>query len=370
MNLNLKTVSNQWASRPADQRFLTVQDLHAKVSARRLSSDVTDVAIDHIRVAADDQGEIQLADTRGQTFGQLTHYSFGQLCARAKAPAGYLRSLPAQLAVIPLQWSLETHEATSDEGNDARLMTRVNGHRDVACVTSCTYGRIWDDQVTGAVLEYVDLDQWRVPAASYSATDPLRATTLYGSDRDVFIFLVNEQAGIDADGSTLKRGVYLWNSEVGSATFGIATFLYDYVCDNRIIWGATQFREIKIRHTSGGPHRFIARAVPELQAYAESSAIGIEQTIRAAKAREVAPNRKGVEDWLKARGFTQPQARRAWDAAEADPRAYNPQSVWGLVQGLTDQAKEMRNTDSRVDLERRAGALLDTVGESIVSLPR
>ena len=52
--------------------------------------------------------------------------------------------------------------------------------------------------------------------------------------------------------------------------FGIATFTYDYVCDNRIIWGQRNFRELKIRHTSGGPHRFVANAVPQLTAYAES----------------------------------------------------------------------------------------------------
>jgi hypothetical protein len=361
--MNINTVSNQWATRPNDQRFLSVEALYEKVRDRRESSRVSDVALDHMQVRPDASGEIMLADTTGENFGQLTHYAFGQLCQRAHAPAGYLRSLPAELVCPTLQWSLETHEAASDESNDARLLTRINGHRDIAAVTSATYGRIWDADVVRAVIQHVDLDVWKVPAATYGVRDPLLATTLYASDRDVFVFLVNESAGIDADGGSIKRGVYLWNSEVGSATFGIATFLYDYVCDNRIIWGAKQFRELKIRHTSGGPHRFIAQAVPELKAYAQSSAAIVESTIRAAKAREVGRDRKGVQDWLKARGFTTPQARRAWDAAEADPRNYNPASLWGVVQGLTDSAKELKNTDDRTDLERKAGSLLDIVAE-------
>ncbi|MDD1770014.1 MAG: DUF932 domain-containing protein [Methanomassiliicoccales archaeon] len=361
--MNLNTVSNQWATRPTDQRFLNVDELYAKVASRRDSSRVSDVALDHVQVAPDDSGDIMLADTTGETFGQLTHFAFGQLCQRAHVPAGYLRSLPPMLACMNLQWGLESHEAGSDEGNDARLLTRINGQRDIAAVTSPTYGRIWDAEVVDAVRRHVDLDVWKVPAASYSGSDPLRATTLYASDRDVFIFLVNESAGIDSDGGSIKRGVYLWNSEVGSATFGIATFLYDRVCDNRIIWGAKQFRELKIRHTSGGPHRFIARAVPELKAYAESSARIVESTIRAAKAKEVGRDRKSVQEWMKARGFTTPQARQAWDAAESEPRNYNPASLWGVVQGMTDSAKELKNTDERTDLERKAGSLLDIVAD-------
>jgi hypothetical protein len=259
---NSSVVSAQWASRPNDERFLDVESLYQKVLSRRESSSVKDVALDEVQVRPNDRGEIELVDSTNSSFGQLTHYAFGQLCSRAKAPAGYLRTLPAELACIPLQWSMETHEGASDESNDAKLLSRVNGHHNIAAVTSPTYGRIWDADVVRAVRDNIDLTQWVVPAASYSKTDPKRATTLYASDRDVFMFLVNENAGIDADGGTIKRGVYMWNSEVGSATFGIATFLYDTVCDNRIIWGQREFREIKIRHTSGGPLARIGRSEP------------------------------------------------------------------------------------------------------------
>ena len=33
----------------------------------------------------------------------------------------------------------------------------------------------------------------------------------------------------------------------------------------------------------------------------------------------------------------------------------NPRTVWGLVQGVTDYAHEIKHTDTRVDLERKAG---------------
>ena len=55
-------------------------------------------------------------------------------------------------------------------------------------------------------------------------------TTLYASDRDVFLFLVDDlnpiEAGLLPDGSPdlYFRGFYCWNSEVGAKTLGIASF--------------------------------------------------------------------------------------------------------------------------------------------------
>lgn len=363
MSHNSMILNTQWSSRPSDQRYLSVPELYEAVKARRAESRVIDVALDAVQLAPTETGELALTDRNGGS-GLLTHWAFGQLCARAKAPAGYLRTLPADLAAIPLQWSMENHEG-SDDANDAKLLIRQNGHVNVASVNSPTYGRIWDAEAVGAVRDNVDLDAWTVPAASYSGSDPKRATTLYASDRDVFLFLVNE-ARIEAAGESLNRGFYLYNSEVGSATFGIATFTYDRICDNRIIWGQKNSKEIKIRHTSGGPHRFLAQAVPQLSAYAESSTAQMADTIKRAKAYEVARDKAGVMAWMKSRGFTKPEGTRAYDAAVADPRGYNPRSVWGIVQGLTDAAHDIKATDERTTLEAKAGALLENLEGSPV----
>ena len=335
MGINDNTVSKQWASRPDDQRFLTVDDLYMAVSNRRQESKVHDVALDVMQVRATDAGEMALYDGTGTQGGLLSNWAFGQLCARAKAPAGYLRTLPAELAAIPLQWSMEMHESAGEEGNDA-----------------------WDVEVVQAVRNGVDLSRWKVPAASYSASDPKRATTLYASDRDVFVFLVCEDA-VEAGGEVLRRGFYVENSEVGAATLSISTFTYDYVCDNRIIWGQKNFRQLKIRHTSGAPSRFVNTAVPQLNSYAQSSADEIRDTVTAAKARVVGKDKKSVVEWMRARGFTAGLAGRAFDAAENDPRRYDPTTVWGIVQGVTDVAHDIAHTNDRVDVETRAGELLE-----------
>ena len=354
--------SAEWSRRPDDQRFLTVDALLDAVEVRRYESTTEDVALDAMLVQPGDGGELALVDREGTRGGTLTNWAFSQLCQRAKAPAGYLRTLPPQLAAIPLQWSLETHEGRSDESNDAKLLIRTNGHRSIAAATSPTYGRIWDRDVVRAIKASVDLDVWKVPSASYSGTDPKRATTLYASDRDVFLFLVDEGRPVDCGGGdVLRRGFYCWNSEVGSATFGLKTFTYDRVCDNRIVWGQDNVTELTIRHTSGGPHRFAAQAAPQLRAYANSATTGMVATVKAAKAREVGRDKDAVIAWMKARGFSVPEAGAAYTAAQRDRRGYNPRTVWGLVQGLTDVAHGIAHTDDRITLETRAGRLLEAV---------
>jgi hypothetical protein len=358
MTVNSMRLNSEWSSRPSDQRFLSLADLQASVASRRQQSEVIDVAIDAMQIAPTEDGQALTLRDRDGKGGLLNHWSFGQLCQRSKAPAGYLRSLPATLAAIPLQWSMESHEAGSDEGNDGKLL--LLGGSNVAAVTSPTYGRIWDLDVCKAVSRAIDPSVWKVPAASYSASDPKRATTLYASDRDIFIFLVSE-ATIEADGECLNRGFYVWNSEVGSSTFGIATFTYDRICDNRIIWGQANFSELRIRHTSGGPHRFAVQAAPQLAAYANAGTADTVATIKRAKAYEVAKDKAGVTAWLKAKGFTSAVAAKAYKAAETDPRGYNPRSVWGLVQGVTDVAHDIGHTDDRVSLESSAGRLLESL---------
>lgn len=364
MTINDNTVSKQWASRPDDQRFLTVEDLYNKVSQRRQECEVHNVALDAMTLGVTDDGfGLTLGDKEGHVGGLLNHWSFGQLCSRAGAPAGYLRKLPATLAAIPLQYSLETHETKDDEGNNAKALIRKNGNTWFSAITSPTYGRIWDKDVVAAVRNNVDLTQWKVPSASYSVTDPKKATTLYASDRDVFMFLVNEENSIDVEGESLKRGFYVYNSEVGASTFHLAAFSYDRVCDNRIIWGQKDLKTLTIRHTAGGPHRFIAQAAPQIRGYINASSAGQAETVRIAKATEVGKDKDSVLKWMRERGFAVGFAKQAYQAAEADVRGYNPRSVWGIVQGATEAAHDITHTDTRVEIETKAGALLEALSE-------
>lgn len=201
-----------------------------------------------------------------------------------------------------------------------------------------------------------------IPAASYAARNPKRATTLYASDRDMFIFLVDPNNPIEVDGEALFRGFYTWNSEVGAATFGLTTFLYRHICDNRIIWGATDVKELRIRHTGGAPERFAYEGAKQLRRYAEESTFKLAEGIKAAKNKDI-PLNKGngdtVESWLQARGFTKAQAKASIDAARQEEG--QARTVWDVVNGITAYARSIPNTDDRIAVEAKAGKLMDMV---------
>ena len=366
MTTNLYRASSEWASRPDDQRFLDIEELAAAVSQRREESWTITAAPGALRaipVGGDDNGIMfNMPDslTGEEHILEPTHWSFGQIASYAKAPAQYLRQLPAELAAINLQWGLENNPIREN----ALVLGQTNGHSAVRSVTSESYGRIWDSEVVAAVKRANESGAWKVPAASYATQNPRRATTLYASDRDVFIFLVDPDHAIEQGEDTLFRGFYAWNSEVGSATFGLTTFLYRYICDNRIIWGAENIQELKIRHTRGAPERFQREGARYLERYANASAASTVQAIKAAKEFEQ-PGLKGGKDgsgwesWLKDRGFTGALAKDAVRMAESEQG--EARSLWDIVQGITASARGIPNSDTRVQVEAKAGKLMDIV---------
>jgi hypothetical protein len=360
---NLMRASEQWRSRPDDQRFLSLAELKAHVAQRKAESWTAAPRVESLRFNFDQQAPDAglLVDVFDPTAGETrslapTNWSFNQLAQYAGAPAAYLRKLPPVLAAMNAQWGIE-HTPIRD---DALLLAQSNGDNKLRAVTSTSYGRIWDSQVVDAV-EKVNADgRWQIPASSYSTQNPRRATTLYASDRDVFIFLVDPNNPVEVNGDTLFRGFMTWNSEVGSQVFGLTTFLYRYVCDNRIIWGATEVQELRIRHSRGAPERFAYEGEKFLKRYADESTVKLIEGVKAAQAAEI-PLKKdqSVENWLQARGFTKAQAKGSYESAVAEEG--KARSVWDIVNGITAYARSIPHANDRVDLETKAGELMSQV---------
>jgi hypothetical protein len=178
----------------------------------------------------------------------------------------------------------------------------------------------------------------------------------------MFVFLADEQNRIsipnrrNGESGSLARGFFLWNSEVGSSTFGVAMFLFDYACSNRIVWGAQGYKEIRIRHTAAAPDKWLDEVQPVLEAYANSSATPIEATLRAAQEHKI----DKLEEFLKARSWTSSMIGRS-QAAHEDEEGRPMETLWDVVCGATAYAKSIEHQDTRVSVERAAGKLLDLV---------
>lgn len=361
----LMQASTQWRTRPADERFLSLIELNAAMQNHRVASRgkvLSSRALTAAPVADDPTASGLVAIGPGGNPVNVTNWSFGQLAARAGAPAGYLRDLPAPLAADCINDGLRRRDV-EDIGVLLRAADGPGALPTLAAVTGPNYGRVWNAQVTQALVSRFGdgiTGQWRVPGEFGQPVPVTRDnTTLYGSDRNMFVFLADESRLIDVpnrrNGETgaLSRGFFVWNSEVGDCTLGVATFLFDYVCANRIVWGAEAYREIRIRHTSGAPDRWLEQVQPAIEHYAASSAGGITHAIEAARAARI----DNVADFL-AKRFTRGQAQAISLAHLAD-EGRPIETLWDAATGITAYARSIPHQDARVAVEREAGRVLD-----------
>ena len=366
-------VSSEWFSRPDDERHLSLSDLYAAVRSRSERATARTVESSAIRVEAgrDDAERLALIIPGRDAPVAPTHWSFGQLSSLVGAPSSYLRELPAPLAGINLQHGLLSHRAEL-----VKTLEAEDGRVELRAVTGPDYGRIWDHELVGAVMKIAGNGtgdtRWKVPGVLDWATmthNPFvditkETTTLYASDRDVFLFLVDDTHPIEAgrlpngEPDLYFRGFYCWNSEVGSKTLGIASFYLRAVCANRNIWGAEDFQEISIRHSKFATQRFAHEAAPALRRFANSSPAPFVAGIKAAREQIVARQDDERESFLRKRGFSKGETAKII-ATVLEEEGHPPESVFDFVQGITALARSRPHQDARLELEGKAKLLLE-----------
>jgi hypothetical protein len=368
-------VSSEWFSRPADERYLSLSELHAAVRARAERSRTRTAESAAIRVEAnrDDAERLALMLPGEEVPLVPTHWSFGQLTTMVGAPSSYLRQLPAPLAAINLQYCLASHRAEL-----IKTLEVEDGRLELRAVTGADYGRIYDHELVDAVQRVAGNGtgdtRWKIPGVLDWLTGiynprvdiTKNTTTLYASDRDVFLFLVDDLNPIEAgklpDGSPdlYFRGFYCWNSEVGAKTLGIASFYLRAVCQNRNLWGVEDFEEITIRHSKYAASRFAHEAAPALTRFANSSPMPFVNGIKAARERIVARTDDERIEFLRKRGFGKSETAKIIETVFSE-EGRKPESIFDFVQGITAVARDKPHQDARLDLEARAKKLLDRV---------
>lgn len=368
-------VSSEWFSRPDDEKFLSLRDLYASVRSRAAHASTRIVESRAVRVEArsDNAERLMLYAPGDDRPIAPTNWSFGQVASLVGAPASYLRNLPAALAGINLQHGLLTHR-----GEQVKLLQTENGRTELRAATGPDYGRIWDHELVSAVMNFAGDGtgdtRWKVPGTidwgsmRYNPNVDINkeTTTLYASDRDVFLFLVDDRNPIVAghlpngEPDIYLRGFYCWNSEVGSKTLGIATFYLRGVCANRCLWGVENFEEVSIRHSKFAAARFAHQAAPALEHFAESSPTQFITGIKSARERIVARKDEDREDFLRKRGFSKAETGKIIQTVLAE-EGHPPESLYDFVQGITAHARSKPHQEARLELEGKARKLLERV---------
>lgn len=388
----LLDASNQWASRPEDERFESLHALHQHCASLR--EECRDITAHTSELRCERMGGDGLVLTRGSNAAAMTNHAFGQLCSRIKAPQGYLATLPNTMAA-----QLVNHGIQNDETGNAVLLMRE--HRDngdpyleLRGIASKKYGRIWNADITSRLLE-LPQQGWRVPPArparpgqrgtrrathddvlrsegiaglSIQVGDEIAPAGLYASDRDMFAFLVNEDAPIDdGRGHPTYRGFFVSNAETPGQAFKFTCFLYDHVCGNHIVWGAKVMGEIRVRHVGKyAKARAFHDLEIELRNYANASAAIEQDVIRQARTLKLGMTGEEVVDAIFKQSWCQAPKKALEESYVLAGQSYDehqtdPHTAWGMVEGLTRYSQTLPHASARTAVDRTAGRIPELV---------
>lgn len=383
MSATLNAAHRQWCTRPADERFWNLQEMAQYVQTVKDRSSTTDTGLDALKIVATQDNDLML--TRGGGKLGFTNWSFGQLCRRVGAPAGYLQDLPAPLAAGCLNASL----AADKSNKGVSLLHYQNGSARLRALTGTGYERIWNADITTRLSRLGD-DGWRNPPSrpngglnrgqtqeqtrTATAADCMGASFiregdeiapggLYASDRDMFAFMIDPSKTVnDGTSDGLWRGFFCQNSEVGDCSFVLTFFLFRGTCGNHIIHGGKLLREIRIRHVGDANDRAFKAIRAQLVEYSQSGVEAEEQMIVKAKNLILGPDKDTVLDHLFGLKIASRQVLgaawdRSLDMATVDVDG-SPDSAWGFAQALTRYSQTIPYADRRTELDRAAGKVL------------
>jgi hypothetical protein len=381
---NLTQASDQWATRPDDERFWTLEEMYSQTRAYAQAAEEVPRLAKDCRVSYDAHGIVMEAGP--DDYVDLGHYAFTQVCRSLNAPASYMRTLPPELVVRCLEQSRGQIE---DDERDRMLLIDRSGERSrLRATTSARYARVWNYEIIERLLG-LQSEGWVVPAArpsgnesasrlriataddvvDYGSSNPLTVkigdtiapSGLYASDHDMFAFLIHPERVIDNGTETgMRRGTMIRQSEVGQSSIVKLDFLFDTVCGNHIVWDARDIRETRVRHLGSQVEDSWVALIREISDGAEAAAADDEARIRQAQEMILADTKDDVLDLLfKQRWATKRVASKAFDLAEEHSDVHgDPRSLWGMVSGMTRLSQDTGYADERTALDRAAGKML------------
>lgn len=344
-------------SRPPEEHFPDFPTLRAAAHEQKRRCETLD-ARDTTVYLQDDGTTVAFGGARLR----LTHYSLAQIAAMARVPMPLLERLDVETRVRVLNQTFPRNH---------RYRTALADGDRLRCITSDRYTRVWDIDLLAEVERWL-LPCGFVPARPTINTDA-RGTNIMGSDkpalfrsdRDSFFFFYGARDPGDDGFGGLRKGIVVFNSEVGAKSFGFSTFYFRDMCSNFLIWDATGQTTRRARHTSAVKdvvrdfREQLIRVGPELTT-AELDAFEVARTTR------FVPEGPGEAECAVQRlvkEFRMPEAE-ALEVADLVRAPENPgeYTLWGVVNGITSAATSRPYASDRVVDSAVAVKVLETAG--------
>lgn len=389
-------LSAQWATRPNEERFTSLPDMKDKAAYLRSRSDMGLISRNQLAVEPDGDDLLFVID--GRVPMRPTHHAYQQLINAYGGHADYIRELPPKLAADCLNHHLradrgaDVHlggkpEAVSKLGlalSNAVVTTKRQDHSiyyyqpeseddrepapyQLRALCGPDYGRIYNETVIDILMDRFGdgvTGDWRVPGefGTEVAKVTKANTSLYMGEEDLFIGLTDERNKVELPGrrsgqaGAMSRALLVWNSEVGSRTFGIALFYFDFACCNRIFWGVENYVEVTLKHSKNAVRRFKDEAMPALKEFLGRDTDSQFLTSVEA-ARRLTLSKSKADDLIA--GIAGKRKVPVVRAQHLHEEGREIETVWDVTTGLTAWSRNLPFSDERYKIDKAAGKLLE-----------
>jgi len=185
------------------------------------------------------------------------------------------------------------------------------------------------------------------------------ATGLYAGEQDLFVFLIDPLGWAEIGGEAYAPGFFVWNSEVGRRALGCQTFWFQAVCQNHIVWDATEITEYTRKHTAHVHEGLgeIRAMIEAIVAKRDARKDGFVAVIRKAMETKLGDDAEETFKELTKNGITRSVAKEAITVAQEKGRL----TVWSVIDALTRLSQQSRYAGDRTEADQKAAQLLSLV---------
>jgi histone H3/H4 len=339
---NLTRAHDELFRRSPDERYPSLQELLAHtVAEKERSKDRWELPRDLKPLAH--EGALRLVmGSDGASLG-LNDWSFSQLCDLARVSRDTVNRVSADTARRVLEETLPEGKKPFQLFTEEGLIRSIHGTH---------YTRLYNADLVAMLSEF---------ATDFTPPQTAKGggTGLYCGEQDLFVFLIDPTGWAEIDGQAFAPGFFVWNSEVGKRSVGIQTFWFQAVCQNHIVWDATEVVEFTRKHTGkvGEALGDIRRIVEELVSKRDARRDGFVEVIKKAMKEKLGSDAEEALELLTKQGIGKNLAKRAFELAEQAGRF----TLFSVVDALTRLAQETEFAGERAAADQKAAKLLSLV---------
>lgn len=343
MPANLTKAHEELFARTPDETFGSMQELWDHVHRQR------ELCVDRWHapdaLSARAQNNSLVLTLNGDGAFCMNDWSFSQLCRLAEVSKDTVNRLSPETASTVLAETLPRNGK-----KPFQILTYGEDH--IRSLHGASYGRLWNIDLLSMIREFAT--DFQPPQQAVTG-----GTGLYAGEQDLFVFLIDPLGWVEIEGEAFAPGFYLWNSEVGRRSLGCSTFFFQGVCNNHIVWDATEITEYTRKHTSRVNEGLgeIRAMIEAIVAKRDARKDGFVAVIRKAMETKLGADAEEAFKELTKNGIPRSVAKEALTLAQEKGRF----TVWSVVDALTRLSQQSRYAGDRTEADQRAAQLLSLV---------